>query len=129
VIVIAGGGGGIPVVSDENGQVHGTEAVIDKDHAAALLGLIIGAEILLILTDVPKVALRYGRPNQLDLDRMTTAEALTFMSEGHFAPGSMEPKIEAAIEFLIGGGERVIITRPELADAAINGTAGTTIVL
>jgi carbamate kinase len=104
------------------------EAVIDKDHTAALLARAIGAEILLILTDVEKVALNFGRSTQLDLDRMTVSEAVRFKDEGQFARGSMEPKIEAAIDFLATGGDRVVITRSELGYAAIEGRAGTHIV-
>jgi carbamate kinase len=127
-IIIACGGGGIPVVKDDSGGFHGVEAVIDKDHTAALLAQVIGAEIMLILTDVEKVSLHYGQKNQHDLDRMTVEEAVMFMNEGHFAKGSMEPKIEAVISFLRAGGERAIITRPEFGFAAINDDAGTQIV-
>ena len=128
VIVVACGGGGIPVARDDEGNVRGVEAVIDKDHTAALLARAIGAEILLILTDVEKVALNFGRSTQLDLDRMTVSEAVRFKDEGQFARGSMEPKIEAAIDFLATGGDRVVITRSELGYAAIEGRAGTHIV-
>jgi len=128
VIVIACGGGGIPVIRNPDGTIRGIEAVIDKDHTAALLATAIGAEILLVLTDVAKVALHFGRRTQQDIDWMTVAEAVAYKEEGHFAPGSMEPKVEAAIDFLTCGGERVIITRPELGFAAIEGRAGTQIV-
>jgi carbamate kinase len=109
-------------------MIRGIDAVIDKDHTAALLATAIGAEILLILTDVAKVALHYGRRTRQDIDRMTVAEAVSYKQEGHFAPGSMEPKIEAAIDFLMCGGGRVIITRPEFGFAAVEGRAGTQIV-
>jgi carbamate kinase len=128
VIVIACGGGGIPVIRDEEGKVWGVEAVIDKDHTAALFARAIGAEILLILTDIEKVALNFGRSNQQDLDRITVLEAARFKKEGQFAKGSMEPKIEAAIDFLASGGERVIITRPEYGFAAVEGHGGTHII-
>jgi carbamate kinase len=128
VVVIACGGGGIPVIRDDEGNLCGVEAVIDKDHTAALLARALGAEILLILTDVGKVALNFGRSSQQDLDLMTVSEAVRFRDEGQFAKGSMEPKIEAAIDFLGSGGERVVITRPELGYAAIERKAGTHIV-
>jgi carbamate kinase len=126
-VVIACGGGGIPVVPGGSRQYRGVEAVIDKDHSAALLARLIGAEILLVLTDVPGVALNFERPDQKEIAAMNIADAVQYRKEGHFAPGSMEPKIEAAIDFLNAGGSRVIITRPELTDAAISGLAGTTI--
>jgi carbamate kinase len=129
IIVIACGGGGVPVVRDDSGSFHGVEAVIDKDHTADLFARAIGAEILLILTDVEKVSLDYGQKSQRDIPLMTSDEAIRFRDAGHFAPGSMEPKIDAAISFLRAGGERVIITRPELGFAAIEGKAGTQIVL
>jgi carbamate kinase len=127
VVVIACGGGGIPVVAAEDGTFHGVEAVIDKDHCAAILAKAIGAEILLVLTDVKKVALNFGRPNQEDLDHMTVEEARKYSAEGHFLPGSMGPKIESAIDFLESGGKKTVITSLELAVDALEGRAGTTI--
>jgi len=127
-IVIACGGGGVPVVRDDSGNFQGIEAVIDKDHTAALLGQVIGADVLLILTDVEKVSLNYGQKNQRDIDVMTVEEAIRFREEGHFASGSMEPKIDAAISFLRSGGKQVIITRPEYGFAGIEGTMGTQII-
>jgi carbamate kinase len=125
-IVIAAGGGGIPVTSgDESG---GVEAVIDKDLGAAVLAKVVKAEVLLILTDVEKVFLDFGRPNQRPLDRMTVQECRTFLEEGQFPAGSMGPKIESAIKFLESGGTRVIITSLEKAEEALAGRAGTTIV-
>ncbi len=126
-IVIACGGGGVPVLADENGALQGVEAVIDKDHGAALLATLISADILLILTDVEKVALNYGRPNQKDIDDMTTGEAKMYLAEGHFPGGSMGPKVESAIRFLEAGGERAIITSIGRALDALKGKAGTTI--
>jgi carbamate kinase len=126
-IVIAAGGGGIPVVEDEGGLLRGVEAVIDKDHSAALLATLVGAEILLILTDVEKVALNYGKADQRDLDHLTTAEAEKYLREGQFPEGSMGPKIRASLEFLKGGGEKAIITSLDLKVEALRGRAGTTL--
>jgi carbamate kinase len=128
VIVVAGGGGGIPVVREADGSLEGVAAVIDKDLTASLLAKNLGARMLLISTSVDKVAINYRQPDQRDLDRMTVAEAQEYMAAGHFAPGSMRPKIGAAIEFLEQGGERVIITQPHLMEEAIHGRAGTHIV-
>ena len=127
VIVIASGGGGIPVITDENGALQGVEAVIDKDLIAAIFAKLINAEILLILTDVEKVSLNYGKPDQKDLNTMTVADARKYSNEGQFPPGSMGPKIEAAINFIESGGEKAIITSLELAEKAIQGKSGTTI--
>ena len=124
-IVVAAGGGGIPVVRDANGRLSGRAAVIDKDATSCLLAKNLGAEILLISTAVEKVALNFGQPDQRDLDHLTAAEARKLAAEGHFAEGSMLPKIEAAIDFLENGGERVIITQPELLEAALRGKTGT----
>jgi carbamate kinase len=126
-IVIAGGGGGIPVLADENGLTHGVEAVIDKDHSAALLATLVGAEVLLILTDVEKVALNFGKADQEDLDRMTMEEAKKYLQEGQFPAGSMGPKVEASIEFLESGGDKAIITSLDLKIEALKGKAGTII--
>ena len=128
IIVVAVGGGGIPVARTESGDLVGMEAVIDKDRATCLLAKNLEAEILVISTAVPKVALHYGKPNQKDIDRMTVAEAKHYLVEGHFAPGSMKPKIEAAIEFLESGGSEVVITEPELLEDALDGKTGTHIV-
>ncbi len=127
-IVICTGGGGIPVYIDEHGLLEGVDAVIDKDRASAILGLGIGASDLLILTEVEKVALNFGRKDQQDIDRMTIAEAKEYLDIGHFPPGSMGPKIEAAITFLEGGGDRVIITDLAHVGDALDGKAGTTVV-
>ena len=130
VIVIAAGGGGIPVYVEKNGALEGVDAVIDKDRASAILARDIGAELLLILTEVQKVALDFGTVFQKDLDKMTVEEAKKYMKEGHFPPGSMGPKIEAAIQFLESGGREVIITSiPKAYDAVKKGSAGTRIVL
>lgn len=126
-IVIACGGGGIPVIR-KGEKLQGVDAVIDKDLASALLATQVGADIMVILTDVPKVALNYGKPEQRFLNKMTAKKAWQYMKEGHFPAGSMGPKIEAAINFLSSGGKKVIITKPELAEKALKGIEGTTIV-
>jgi carbamate kinase len=127
VVVIASGGGGIPVIKYQ-GVLKGIDAVIDKDRAAAVMARDIGAQLLMILTSIEKVAINYSKPTQKYLDRMTLAEAEKYLAEGHFPPGSMGPKIEAAIEFLKAGGEKVIISSIEQAYEAVSGNAGTTIV-
>ncbi len=125
VIVIAVGGGGIPVVFTEGEMLAGTEAVVDKDLASSLLATALGADRLLDLTAVENVKLYFGTPQERAIERMTLTEARRYLAEGHFAPGSMGPKIEAAIAFLERGGREVIITRPEMAAAALHGRAGT----
>ncbi|HIE11371.1 MAG TPA: carbamate kinase [Kiritimatiellae bacterium] len=125
VIVVAVGGGGIPVVRSPDGTLHGVAAVIDKDRASCLLARNLKAELFVITTAVDKVALNFGAPDQKDIDRMTVAEAREYMLQGHFAPGSMKPKIEAAIEFLEAGGSEVIITQPHLLESALAGRTGT----
>lgn len=128
-VVITVGGGGIPVVEDEDGRLVGTAAVIDKDYASSLLAQSIGADLFLISTAVEKVSLNFGKPNQMDLDQMTVAEAKGYMEEGHFAPGSMLPKIQAIIWFLEAGGKEAIITNPENIERALAGETGTRIVM
>ncbi len=129
VIVIAAGGGGIPVYIDpKNGWLEGIDAVIDKDLASAVLARDVGAHELMILTAIEKVALNFGKPDQRFLDTMTVAEARKYMEEGHFPRGSMGPKIQAAINFLESGGERVIITSIEKSVDAIEDLAGTKII-
>ena len=128
IIVVAAGGGGIPVVRDAEGYLQGVAAVIDKDWASCLLAKNLGAEMFLISTAVDKVALDYGKPEQRELDEITLAEARRYTADGHFAPGSMKPKIEAAIDFLEHGGKRVIITQPHLLEHAMRGETGTHIV-
>jgi len=126
VITITVGGGGIPVVADEDGTLHGVAAVIDKDFATALLANVLGAELMIISTAVEKVALNFGRPDQQWVDKMSLAEAKEHLAEGiHFAAGSMAPKIQAAILFLEGGGKKVIITNPENIERALSGETGT----
>jgi carbamate kinase len=127
-IVIAVGGGGIPVVRDSKGRLKGVEAVIDKDRASSVLARQIKADVFAILTEVEKVALSFGKPEQRELDLMTVAEAKAYLAKGEFPPGSMGPKIESAIEFLEAGGKEVIITKPELLSVAIEGKNCTRIV-
>jgi carbamate kinase len=123
-IIIACGGGGIPVIKEEN-RFYGVEAVIDKDLASAKLGEQIGAEILIIATDVEKVALNYGRVDYEYLDSVSIAKAKQYMKEGHFPPGSMGPKVQAIINFLESGGDQGIITSIEKIRDALEGNAGT----
>ena len=127
-VVIGVGGGGIPVVRQEDGSLRGVEAVIDKDYASSLLASGIGADLFLISTAVEKVALNYGKPNQVWLNRMTLAEAKRYLAEGHFPPGSMGPKIKAIVQFLEKGGKEALITSPENIERALAGETGTRIV-
>lgn len=124
MIVIAAGGGGIPVVRT-NGTIQGVEAVIDKDRASALIASRLGLERMVISTDVEQVFLRYKKPGQEPLGTLDVREAARYLAGGEFAEGSMKPKIEAAIEFLEAGGEEVIITDPCHLAAALDGSAGT----
>jgi carbamate kinase len=126
-IVIAAGGGGIPVLF-KNGKLEGVDAVIDKDRAAAVLAKEIDAELLIILTDIDRVAINYGTSKQKWLDKVTLKEITEYYQAGQFPPGSMGPKIEAAIGFLENGGKQVIITSIEKGFDAVKGKAGTTIV-
>jgi carbamate kinase len=129
IIVISAGGGGIPVYVDNDGKLEGVDAVIDKDRASAVLARDIGAELLLILTEVEKVALHHGTLLEQNLDRLTLDEAKRYLAEKHFPPGSMGPKIEAAIQFLEAGGKEVIITSiPKAYDSVKKRNAGTRIV-
>jgi carbamate kinase len=125
-IVIGVGGGGIPVI-EENGELRGVEAVIDKDQASRLLANDVGAEVFLISTDVDRVALNFGTPKEKRLSSMTVEDAKRYHAEGHFPPGSMGPKILASIAFLEAGGEEVIITNPESIEHALDGKSGTRI--
>ena len=127
-VVVAAGGGGIAVVADADGNLTGASAVIDKDHASSLLARQLGAELLVISTAVEKVCLNFGKPNQIDVDRMTVAEAKRYVAEGHFKPGSMLPKIQAVIAFLEGGGREAIITDPAHLSLAFAGKTGTHVV-
>ena len=124
-IVIAGGGGGIPVVREANGVRNGVEAVIDKDMTSALMANVLGIDTLMILTAVPKVAIDFAKPTRRDLDRVTLRALKAYHAAGHFPPGSMGPKIEATIAFMEGGGKRVIIARLDDAMPALEGRTGT----
>ena len=127
-VTITVGGGGIPVIETEAGLV-GKAAVIDKDFASAFLANEINADLLLISTAVEKVALNFGKPDQVELDQMTVAEAKKYLDEGiHFAKGSMEPKIKAIVKFLEQGGKEAIVTNPENIGRALKGETGTRII-
>lgn len=127
--VIACGGGGIPVMKNEQGNYEGVEAVVDKDHTSSLLASKIGAEVLLILTDVEKVAINYGKQNQESLDHLSVQKAKNYLDDGHFPPGTMGPKIESTINFIEAGGKKAIITSIENSIKALNGQAGTTVTM
>lgn len=127
-VVIASGGGGIPVIRNEVGSLRGMAAVIDKDLASSLLAQRLRADLFLISTGVEKVALDFNTPQQRDIDRMTLAEAQQYMDAGQFPAGSMLPKIEAAREFVQNGGPMAIITNPPNLTRALNGETGTRIV-
>lgn len=125
-IVITCGGGGIPVIEDPTGALHGTAAVIDKDFAAELLAEQVEADILLILTEVEKVAVNYNKPNQKNLDHLSLMEANQYCEEGQFAPGSMLPKVQAAMKFVRSNpSKRAIITSLDNAVEALDGKTGT----
>jgi carbamate kinase len=127
-LVIACGGGGVPVVAEKDGY-RGVEAVVDKDLASSLLAQRIGAEMLIITTGEDQVALHYKKPDQKFLDHLTVAEAEKYLAEGEFPPGSMGPKIVASIEFLKAGGKEALITTPERLLEALEGKTGTRITL
>lgn len=123
--VVAVGGGGIPVVEKPDGDLIGTAAVIDKDFASSLLANSINADLLLISTAVEKVALNFNTPDEKLLDRMTISEAEKYIAEGHFAAGSMLPKIQATIRFIENGGQKALITDPPNIPRALAGETGT----
>jgi len=127
-IVIAGGGGGIPVIREAKGVRRGVQAVIDKDLTSALMANVLGIELLMILTAVPKISIHFGSPEQRELDQITMRELRRFQAEGHFPAGSMGPKVDAILQFLDGGGERVIIAHLDEAMPALRGETGTHIV-
>jgi carbamate kinase len=124
-VVIAGGGGGIPVVRGPKGVRHGIEAVIDKDLTSALMANVLGIDTMMILTAVPHVAVNFGTPNERALERVSLAEMRRFFDDGHFPPGNMGPKVDAAIRFLEGGGKRVVIGHLDQALPALMGETGT----
>ena len=124
-VVIGVGGGGIPVVEDEERNLAGVEAVIDKDFAAALLATSIGADLFLISTGVEKVALNFNQADERWLDKLSVEDAKQYLEDGHFGKGSMEPKIRAVINFLEQGGRRALITDPANIGRALKGETGT----
>ncbi|MGQ9800386.1 MAG: carbamate kinase [Candidatus Saccharicenans sp.] len=127
-VVIAAGGGGIPVILNNRGLYEGVEAVIDKDYAASLLAREVGADLFIILTGIPRVYYNFGRPDQKPLPVITVAEARKYLEEGQFPPGSMGPKIRAAIEYIEAGGREVLITSANHLKAALINRSGTRIV-
>jgi carbamate kinase len=126
-VIIACGGGGVPVTRDSDGLLTGVEAVIDKDHTAALLAKLLAVDILLILTDVEGAFTNFGKKDQEMLRRLNPEQAREHMAKGHFAAGSMYPKVEAAVQFVEQGGKASIITSLECAVRALNGQKGTMI--
>jgi carbamate kinase len=124
-VVIGVGGGGIPVIETPEGKLVGVEAVIDKDFGAAILASMLKADLFLISTAVEKVAINFNKPNQQWLDQMTAAEARQYIQEGHFAKGSMLPKIQAILKYLDNGGKKALITDPAHIKDALNGKTGT----
>jgi carbamate kinase len=127
-VVVANGGGGIPVVRGGDGTLHGVEAVIDKDLGAALLAQTVDADVLVIGTDVPNAVLRFGTPSAEALGTVTLSQMREYAAEGHFASGSMGPKVEAACRFVERGGSRAVITDLDHITDAISGNAGTVVV-
>jgi len=127
-VVIAGGGGGVPVVRDTRGVRHGVEAVIDKDLTTAHMANVLGVEEIVILTAVSRVAINFGKSDQRELEMVTVSEVRKYMDDGHFPAGSMGPKVEAAIRFIEGGGKRAIIGHLNEALQALRGETGTHIV-
>ena len=127
-VVIGCGGGGVPVIEDENGELCGVEAVIDKDLASSLLARSIGADLFMLSTGVERVAIDFNTPRQRWLDRMTVAEARRYYAEDQFDKGSMGPKIQALIEFLEAGGAQGLITNPANIGRALAGETGTRVV-
>jgi carbamate kinase len=126
-VVVAAGGGGIPVVREADGTVRGVEAVIDKDLSAALLGHAVDADLLVIATDVPAVSLRFGTPDAQPLGRVSAKDLRGYEAEGHFASGSMGPKVDAACRFVEAGGARAVITSLDSIAEAVTGSAGTVV--
>ena len=126
-MVIASGGGGVPVVIEKDGVIKGVEGVIDKDRASVLFAQIVSADILLILTDVKNVYIDYNLPTQTPLHKISVEEAKKFAAEGQFAEGSMAPKVESAIRFIEEGGQKAIITSIANARKSLNGLSGTII--
>ncbi len=128
IVTIAVGGGGIPVVENNEGDLRGVAAVIDKDFASSLLAQSIHADLFLISTAVEYVYLNYRKPNQTPIRTMTASEARAYLEKGHFAKGSMEPKIRAVLQYLDAGGKEAIITDPSHINAALRGETGTRVI-
>lgn len=128
IITVGVGGGGIPVIEKDDGSLMGVDAVIDKDFGSSLLARMIKADLFVISTAVEKVALNFNKPDQVWLNKMTVAEAKQYIKEGHFAPGSMLPKVKAIIQFLEDGGKQALVTDPEHIGDALEGKTGTWIV-
>jgi len=126
--VIANGGGGIPIVRDADGSLRGVEAVIDKDLGATLLGQALEVDVLVIATDVPHAVLHYGTPQAEDVGTVTASQMRDYAAQGHFASGSMGPKVDAACRFVEQGGARSVITDLAHITDAINGDGGTVVV-
>ena len=127
-VVVANGGGGIPVVRDADGTLRGVEAVIDKDLGAAVLARTVQADVLVVATDVPQAVLRFGTPDAEPIGRVSVAELRALAAEGHFASGSMGPKVDAVCRFVEQGGQRAVITNLENIVAGVAGNAGTVVV-
>jgi len=127
-VVIGVGGGGIPVIETATGDLQGVEAVIDKDFGTSLLATMINADLFIISTAVEKVAINFNKPDQKWLDKLTAAEARQYMDDGHFAKGSMLPKVQAILKYLDNGGKEALITNPENIGRALKGETGTRIV-
>jgi carbamate kinase len=127
-VVVANGGGGIPVVRDADGTLNGVEAVIDKDLGAALLARTVEADVLVVATDVPQAVLRFGTPEAEPIGRVTVKELRALAAEGHFASGSMGPKVDAVCRFVEQGGQRAVITNLENIVDGVSGNAGTVVV-
>ena len=124
--MISTGGGGIPVIRNDAGNLEGVAAVIDKDFGSSLLANNVNAELFVISTAVEKVALNFGKPDQKSIDKLSVTEAKKYLAEGtHFAKGSMAPKIQAIIRFIEGGGKRALITNPENIGRALKSETGT----
>jgi carbamate kinase len=126
-IVIAAGGGGIPVVRPLEGDPRGVEAVIDKDYAASMLAAMLSADLFVILTGVDRVSKDFGKPGEKPLPRISIAEARDLLGQGQFPPGSMGPKVDAAVRYVEAGGREVLITRAESLELALEGKTGTVI--
>jgi carbamate kinase len=127
-VLVAGGGGGVPVVAEPGGGHRGVEAVVDKDRTAAALGLLVGAEVLAILTEVPQVQLGWGTPGARAVAKLSVSEARALLAAGEFPAGSMGPKVEACCEFVSAGGARAVIGALDQATDVVLGAAGTAVV-